>query len=245
MKASTNVDWVISVGIFLTYVMFLFIILKPGVEEVYDESALFEIIRENIYAGAEHRINRTPLFLSEVIGCKRVQCFYDGWQDGHSGIKDENGAWISNIGGENADFYVAAGTNKVFFMDSNRESYDEGGCVCDGGCNIDCGVNPESCETECGLGPTEVKKGLHEGYLGGLIGNCYYDTLKEDWGIPNTMDFAIYADTDGVDGYEYECNAESYDNVDKTDVFVREWNDIFIDKSGDRIGEVVINVRIW
>ena len=62
-RGSTHVDWVMSIGIFLIYLLALFIIIKPGVREIYSEDTLLSIVENNVKGNIVWTIKETPLFI--------------------------------------------------------------------------------------------------------------------------------------------------------------------------------------
>ena len=235
-------DWVISAGMFLTYVVFLFVFLKPGIQDRYDEGSLFELVKENIYSEANHTVWIVPFFVSidEGSGGKEVTCKkdFDGWQD-DMGIMDVNeggdyGTLLTNYG-NNKKMIIKANligngfVNKFLVLDSNRETYEGGD-----GCS-EC----EKVDGDCVFGTPEIKRGIYMDVVD-LIKEEDYDLVKDRWRFPIGKEFSVYADEG--DGYEIISGGEE---VNQTDIFVREWNDLFIDKYGNKTGEVAINVRIW
>ncbi len=47
-KGATHVDWAISMGIFLVYVLLMFIFLKPATEPTYSETSLLDIVHSGL-----------------------------------------------------------------------------------------------------------------------------------------------------------------------------------------------------
>jgi hypothetical protein len=249
-RASTNVDWVISLGIFLTYILFLFIFLKPGIHKVYQEESLFTLLEQNIYSEANHTLDIIPLYITSTgPGCFKVECeFPYDWDKSNTVIVDDNNQEI--------DYNLINGRDKIrfnfnfidtgailFFLHSNVETYNPpAGCIPTGKPAI----------TTCELGTKETKRGLYNKSLQGLSGvnkdiewNCKerengYETLKEEWNFPLNKEFSLYT-KEGM-SYKNICNGEN--ELNQTNVFVNEFKDILLYKYGDKT-DILVNMRIW
>ena len=60
-KGSTHVDWAISMGIFLTYILTMFILIQPGIEPIQKNDQLIEGANakiENAYKSIEEANNK-------------------------------------------------------------------------------------------------------------------------------------------------------------------------------------------
>src|SRR3989344_1622044 len=66
-KGMSYIDWMISLGIFLIYLVVIFIVFKPGIAEEYPEGYLTDIVRENIQKDASWNIIKIPLFVDSSI----------------------------------------------------------------------------------------------------------------------------------------------------------------------------------
>ncbi|MFH1210349.1 MAG: hypothetical protein V1645_00370 [archaeon] len=64
--AASHVDWAISIGLFVVYVLLLFIFLKPGSQPVYSQSNLVKIVESNFNAEGRYTIEKTPVFIRPV-----------------------------------------------------------------------------------------------------------------------------------------------------------------------------------
>lgn len=62
-KASSQVDWAISIGIFVVAILLLFIFLRPGVEPEQSPLRLFKDIETNLNKNAMYSISQYVLFI--------------------------------------------------------------------------------------------------------------------------------------------------------------------------------------
>src|SRR3989338_7261681 len=63
-KGDSHIDWALSLGIFLVYILFLFLFIKPGVREIYEEKNLISIAENNFQKSAVSMVERIPIVLS-------------------------------------------------------------------------------------------------------------------------------------------------------------------------------------
>lgn len=90
-KGDGHVDWIISIGIFLIFLLSIFVIIKPGVEPNYDYNTLLDNIEEHVkgdfkieslfdiskfdFEGFYWTLYKTPLFFQEFTpGGQRSEC---------------------------------------------------------------------------------------------------------------------------------------------------------------------------
>lgn len=63
-KGTSHVDWAISMGIFLVYVLLTFIFLKPASESVYSENTLLETVYTGLKGDASYTIKKGYLIIT-------------------------------------------------------------------------------------------------------------------------------------------------------------------------------------
>lgn len=90
-KGDGHVDWIISIGIFLVYLLGMFVLIKPGVMPVYDYDTLLDIVEEHFkedvkvvkdgdiltdFGGLYWTLYKTPLFVESVpsVAAKEERC---------------------------------------------------------------------------------------------------------------------------------------------------------------------------
>ncbi len=59
-----EIDWIISAGLFILSITFIFILFKPGVTPVYDSQTLLDIAQDGFNKDVVYSITKTPLFLT-------------------------------------------------------------------------------------------------------------------------------------------------------------------------------------
>ena len=49
MKKGINyIDWVIAIGIFIVYIIFIFVVFKPGIRDPSSPSYMIDIVKTNV-----------------------------------------------------------------------------------------------------------------------------------------------------------------------------------------------------
>ncbi len=61
--AASHVDWAISIGLFVVYILLMIIFLRPGIQPVYSQSSLLSIVDKNLERDVSYNIERTALFI--------------------------------------------------------------------------------------------------------------------------------------------------------------------------------------
>ena len=62
-KAVSHVDWAISMGIFLVYVLSMFVMIQPGMQPFYKENTMIGIAEEQLQLDIYYNITRIPLYI--------------------------------------------------------------------------------------------------------------------------------------------------------------------------------------
>nr|MBI4156141.1 hypothetical protein [Candidatus Woesearchaeota archaeon] len=63
-KGASHIDWAISMGIFIIYIMSLLIFVQPGLEETSDRTILLTILESGFKDYTYHDLEKTPLFIN-------------------------------------------------------------------------------------------------------------------------------------------------------------------------------------
>lgn len=238
-KRGSHADWAISMGIFLVYLLVLFIIIRPGTEKVYDEKILLDIVEGKFNEEVKWTVKMSPLFVKKCEAGPRATKII---------VKDESENWkFTNV---KTDKYACINKQGDFeLICAIGEN-----CICADGCpsvkgNFDLYYIPEGkaeretspklkfeclgiekwCSAE--VGSSENLEGINWIWLNELK-NMEYDTIKENWNFPR--DFSITINDEKIGGEPYE----------NANVFVREWNDFEVNEKGER-KEVKISVKVW
>lgn len=258
MRAASHVDWAISIGIFLLYVLSIFIFIQPGVEPVQRNDLLVDFLETSLKKDAYHTIKETPLFINLTnadTGDYKLFIKFDrnnefpfpGNEVDFAIINTTNDFLkfsLSQSGEEDVkrfkfDSYVEKNKLNVFYLlYSNELKYDND--------------NPQQ--------EIEIKDGENFTYSFGVTADLYgisvrnltnlnqdFESLKVSWNLPLNKDFSIllantsklqYAKEEVIFFYNYS------DPFEQADVFVKEWRDFILNKNG-QLDPVIMNIRIW
>ena len=241
-KRGSHADWAISMGIFLVYLLVLFIIIRPGIEKVHNEDVLLDIVEEGLSEDVKWVVKMTPVIVSRC----------------NAGIKRTISVKIDD--GSNAWEFGAAKTDKIpqfgKFCFSNWElKCGEGECATiksrtifdlyytpkekDIEPKLDAWCTQQATESQCKveLGSTENLEGINWRWLNDLKSEKEEDyiKIKDEWNFPESKNFAIFVDGDKIIG------EEPYENIN---VFVREWKDWYVYSDGER-KETKVNIQVW
>lgn len=219
-KGASHADWAISLGIFLVYILSLFLIIQPGVEPIYREDTLLEIVKDAFEGEMNYTIEKTQLVITPgpemPLGEQEVMVFSDTEfpfdqqlaLDGHYTILESSEHNFKQV--PNKIFFESnfvAGPNKFTILYSPEGTYgfqDETLSNC-----ITNKAEPEGCAPEDGndftyvLGAKEIIKGLSDSKFETLGEECLatgdkeadrerFRQIKERWNFPLNKEFSIY-----------------------------------------------------
>lgn len=237
-KKGTHVDWVISMGIFIVYIISLFILLRPGVTASYRPTNLLDNLQDNFEEDTNWVVKYVPLFI-RICKPGTVSSFidFDNGLDWSSSLFKENGDPISSSKIECFD-EATTYSNEIIniYLRQDGTKYEPGifpkiGFTC----------FPEEDEMHCEaeLGMIENIKGINPDYLAEIT-KIVYDTLKSSWGVPPDKDFAIIKE-DVNGGRSMIIGAKA---PVQADVFVRRLDTQEVRGNGET-NRVKIYLQIW
>ncbi len=272
-KGATHVDWIISISMFIIFVLFLFILIQPSFTPVYDLSELANSVDSYLKKAGEWNLDKTAIFLGDSSGQPQgVIYIKDQWPFDYDvstpdkfAIFDKNLNEINsriNINGNllTADevwflgtpgnFYWlyysfdASFSHTTFANNDYQYVYDD---------LINNNIDYE-------LGATESLIGFNIDKLNDLAIICQndYETAKDMFGLPETKEFAIYyvydqanaiydfEMTEGICNWDYDIN-NPYTNVapyEQANIYVKEYLYWILEANGDTT-PILINIRVW
>lgn len=198
-KKGDHVDWAISMGIFLLYLVGLFILLRPGITPVYEPDGLLQILENNLMKEVTYEVREIPLFIELCKGN------FVGGAEGciKNSIRVED--TIPNFNFKNpvddkknpvsTDCGCSPGEDdiikKVFYY-TYSQIYPE---KKEAEINYECIPWKEKDFCKIRLGASTTKTGVKNGWINKLKPEDgkekeTYDELKKRWNTP--LDFAIY-----------------------------------------------------
>ena len=238
-KGLSYVDWAISFGLFVVYLLVIFIFIKPEIINSYDEDFLNSIVKQGLEEDAYSEFTRYPLFINanstgDYISLELIDSF-QFLNNTNIIILDAfstklNITILNNR--LNFDYNFDSGMNEFEIIYSPYVSYVN---------TAPGGVNPISANYTIGI--AETKKGIFNSSLTDLQTIGYYE-LKEEWGYPIQNEFTIniYEGSDlSVDPkWSYEHATPQIDS--KINVLM--WSDWEITNQGSK-ELITILIKTW
>lgn len=247
-KKGSHVDWAISIGIFLVYLIGLFILLRPGVTPVHKPEGLLNILEDRFNEEVMWEVREIPIILQkdcrgEFIGGSwygpsielKVS---DDWKFSsvitpkpNDGVEWSNG--VLRCSREICEYKIEKpkleiGYTVIYYP--NKKKWGPPDLVLE--------TIPEKKDyCEVILGASISKFGINRGWLGELKSKDYND-LKDEWGFPEDKDFAIYENdlNNKINGAEVIPQG--------VNVFSKEIKTNFLSNRGE-LDSVTIIIQVW
>jgi len=244
-KRGSHADWAISMGIFLIYLLVLFIIIRPGIEPIHNENTLLDIAESKFNKDVKWVVKMTPLIVEK--------CLAVGSSETKISVDDEEKSWtITNLipdkvhkdvqycvpsgvltcGGLKVCPEVRDVVFDMYYVPKTERDLDVNPKL-----KVECSAEAEYCKAT--LGSSEDFEGIRYVWLSKLIAEGKdekgYDVIKERWTFPESRDFSIYIDGDQILG------GKPYENAN---IYVREWEDWYVYDDGER-KPVKVSINIW
>jgi|TARA_Y100000310_G_scaffold38954_1_gene36549 hypothetical protein len=254
VKGASQVDWAISMGIFLIYVLGLLVFLRPGIQPVLENNLLISIIQDNLEEEVNVKLKRTPLFINISDNTKKSPppsgsykleindpLPFEGKEEEFALLdKDNNFVNFDLTSGKKLRFdgLVKKGELNLFWLlFLENDSYNNLNPI------EDADINNEK-NFSYSYGVTEEIVGIDYDKL--ILLDQNVDRLKEKWNFPKSKDFSIILINTTSSQYNQSSVVFSYNEkkeTQQTNVFVREWKSWIISNQG-RLSGVIFNVRV-
>lgn len=210
-----ELDWAISMGIFLVAIVSIFVFLKPATVPLYGEDSLVPIVDRGFSEDVYWSIKRVPLFIGDSCGSGAAPT----WE---IDITHSNIEWGSN----NNENYVSGAYQKGIYWLVYYPRVDDPK-------DLRLSLSVTNCGSDTYLGTIESIKGINSIKLDGLKGK--YDDKKLEWGFPLINDFAIYRD-------DIEEPIIGKPPLGQRNIFAQEMKDFIVTEDG---GRVPVSVKIF
>lgn len=259
-KKASHVDWAISMGIFLVYIIGMFILLRPGVTPVHKPEGLLEILENKFNKEVMWEVREIPLFVEF--------CFGDTNNPATITVEDEgNNFKFGKVvcekfsGGTCPDPYnkEQSGGNRFSIeclgMDGEKPNLgdvkftlmyhlktlgDKSAAPKLTSTESLCKDGIEDCEAF--LGASTSKEGINSDWLNGLrIENKELKELIKDLDFPDEKEFSIYEVYSGQDPIFVNGIKEKPQGVN---VFTKEIKTNILETDGD-LNPVTISLQVW
>ena len=258
-KGVSYIDIAISAGIFILYLLFVFVTLRPGIKEDVKGDYLIQIVENGFYQTAFINISKYPLFVD----------IENLWGPNLDGVIELSGfpfSWTENktkILGKNNELKIF---NITFDSQINKSNLT----ILDNSNNLKTGQNlfglfhsenfnftPDFSSPGSGITP-RIRNPTHLNFTVGVaersfgIGNqtifnlkdITYDQTKSNINFPEEKEFFITIyDATNTDKALFGYGSSAQPDLEKF-IFVLQWSDILIKDDGNSI-PVIVNVRAW
>lgn len=272
-KGATHADWAISLGLFLIYILTMFMILQPGIQPIYKETELLDNLQNEITTQTEFIITKTPLII-DTAQLESAGTYYIKISSELPLEKDENKAAIfDNAGNYNDNNNIdlatgllefeaplALGSNKYWAYEIIKPEKIGSDYQYDNFFSSDAAeVSNIKNNFTFSFGAPEIVKGLdwnqlnsevlnEEGFsCTGEDANDDYSVLKNILGHPSNKEFIIQAVESSNPRYSLEDLQDIChieDPFEQASVFTREWLTYKVNKEG-MSDAVRVHVVIW
>ncbi|MBU2589546.1 MAG: hypothetical protein KKB39_02165 [Nanoarchaeota archaeon] len=272
-RGATHADWAISLGLFLIYILTMFMILQPGIQPIYKETQLLDNLENAITEDTQFVITKTPLIIETVdlsssgVYQVRISSELPLEKDGNkAAIFSEDGVYEDNARIDSLtntlkfEAFINIGINKFWVYeiiepDKNGDEYNYDNFLNSGEKEISNSQNNFTFT----FGAPETIKGLDWSKFTSEVLNfdgfsCSDGNSEEDYTIlknilsyPSNKEFIIQVIESSSPRYTLEDMQDicHIENpFEQTSVFTREWITYKLNKYG--ITEPIrIHVEIW
>lgn len=271
-KGVSYVDVAISAGIFIIYLLFIFVTLKPGIKEDIKGDYLLQIVSSNLNEKISMNLSKYPFFINysemdpggwdptnggDVI--VELKGFPFNWSENKTLMLDKN--YRNNYANMNFNItkHDTNTMNLTFIANSNNlrfnpplTDHDVFFLIHSEDFNLSADFSqPSATQTPRILskdnfgfrfGTKETIFGIGEEKLLNTKNN--YQQLKQEFNFPFDKEFSFTV----YEGKNPNSIIYSYSEVIPTEteknIFVLQWSDILIKKNGETI-PIIINIRTW
>ncbi len=243
-KGMSYIDLVMSVGIFVIYSVFLFVILKPGIQEEFDSDYLPSIIKQGIVEDAFWNITELPIFIDSVnptpVGQTRLVSVLlpFNWTTEHITLLNSTYGVLDSLIDDsvtgtlrlNFTTELDLGMNAftlLYSPDINNPMQSPSGIALD-----------EGVEYTYQIGVVESTLGLSETKFNGL---AEYDSLKEQWAYPSSKEFEIMIYNASDNSLLYSINEAQ---IMENKVYTMRWSTNLLHPDSQKEA-ILINIKTW
>ncbi|MBT6995061.1 hypothetical protein HN865_02770 [Candidatus Woesearchaeota archaeon] len=245
-RGLSHIDWVISFGVFVIFLLLLFIWFGPSLTTEYSEEYLGGIASKGFKDASYHEVFRYPVFSEPIIGATNV-AFRFILPEAFIGQDIERFSMV-DIAGNNIDKRGIDGSNYFVFRDDffvpgvvNEYSlfYSEFFDVPAVSPGWAIGHETKSNTT---LGVNERLYGFSERRFNDLV-LLDYDDFKKELKYPKTRNVGVYV-YDSVDFSTLLYNYNVSEPTENDNVYVVSWSDVLINEDGS-IDQITVLVKTW
>tara|TARA_Y100000310_G_C20476336_1_gene712599 strand:- start:71 stop:808 length:738 start_codon:yes stop_codon:yes gene_type:complete len=242
-KGASHIDWVVSIGIFIVYILILLVWIKPSYKPVFEEDVLIGIVRDNIEETYTIEVDKTLIVLN---GCNinskhnfNLNNHVPGLSSGDFTVLRVSDGLVADYKGTLTVKTYTTGKNSYWIINSDK-SYDSS----HGG---DLDALPEAECSSVQSGETITKKGLSGFALPSIGANA------ATWGFPTSREFKILLQD--IYGEKIVCYnkegsltkvaCDEFEADSGASVFVGEWRYNVIKNEFGDTDPVIVTIQVW
>jgi len=246
-KGLTYIDWSISIGLFIIYLLILFITFRPGAVDDYSSDHLTSMVEKNLREDTYQTMVRVPIYVdvgAVGAGSNKVDIvdFSTTWDKYKTFMLDEYGKEVvyDLDGSLKIEYVFSSGVNTFWFYYFDNDFLKESEVVCP--------CKTKSDGISYAFGVQEEIKGFYEKNLTD-IGVDDLD-LKDVWSYPDSRDFNITF----FEGLDFNKKIWGYSTAldpsteEATNVYALQWSDWFLDvdpSDGISRNSTTVVVKVW
>lgn len=240
-----HLDWIIGISLFMLYLVFLIVTLKPGIQPLHKGDTLLSIIQDRFITNVTWNVTRIPLSVTSHCGVTskgfiKIQFPFSGWINSKTKMVDDSGIPLSQFDISPSGlmftniFIEPLPSTKKFYLSNSIELNGNGNSITSSSLCLDTDLTYV-------YGIPELITGLSKSKIDGLKDNANtdYEKLKSNLNYPITNDFIITGKGEGIN-FEIK-KVEPPQNVN---VYVRQFPEFILDSTGERI-PITLTISVW
>ncbi len=242
-RGLSHVDWVISFGVFVIFLLLLFIWFGPSLSSEYSEEYLGEIASKGFKEASYHEVFRYPIFV-EIFGPnfpeRRIDVYgmdkAGATSDVNLAMYDFDGSLINDLelNGDQLRFTTHPPSSGVYSYLLYYSNYSNN-------VHVPAGGNPTTVYNAT-LGIGERLYGFSEVRFNDLSA-LGYEEFKEALKYPLTKNVNVYV-YDSVTFTNLLYNYNVSEPTENDNVYVVSWSDVMINEDGS-VTPISVLVKTW
>jgi len=221
-----HLDWIIGVGIFLLFTVFILATLKPGYQKTKEGEILLSILEDKIEENLTWKVEKIPLKVIQIRCQETESCISLEWPYYNTNKVKVLEADFSISNGKLIINSKNLGTYTVLISEEFPSAQDGGSCSCE--------------DVEYIYGVPEVLEGYSEQKINALVTNYNenYENLRHEWNFPGYRDFKITFKWDEI------SKSVGKDPPENMQVYVKVIHDNLLTENGT-LEHLVITLETW
>lgn len=240
---ASHLDWIIGITLFMFYVLFIIVTLKPGVQPLHKGDTLLLMVQDNFISNVTWDITKVPIFVKPH--CVNEETPYasfnfpeefSDWDNSNTKLYNKLNnqgvdfsiqgnliAYFGISGADKKEYFLLHSNDPDFIIRTDRHSLSS----CSEGVEFIYGI-------------PETLKGLSIKKISYLQTEYNYNKLKTDWNYPETNDFNI---TININNEKHEISGKRAP-PGNANVYVKQFTEFILGDKGEQIPATVI-ISAW